>query len=119
CGIDVRIVQVTTKLGDNDWFARCDFHKARIGLAHFERETLSAIAGHGSGWSVGAESDPVAIGLTRKIILEAVPFLLWLIEPVHVPDPLEICGIQTSCLKSKSKRFVCRLLARNARRHLA
>src|SRR5207248_9267762 len=77
-------------------FARCNFREPQISVPHFERETLSAIAGNGSGWSVGAESDPVAIGFTRKIILEAVPFLLGLIEPVNVPDPLEIiCALDT------------------------
>ena len=52
-----------------------------------------AIGGHGSGWSVGAESDPVAVVLSWKIILEAIPLFLWLIEPAHVPDPLQIIGV--------------------------
>src|SRR4030095_14989201 len=85
-------MQITTKLGYNDRLARCDFHKTRIGLAHFKRQTFRAIRCHGCGWSVDTESDPVAIVFTRKITFETVPVGLRLIEPVDVPDPLQIIG---------------------------
>src|SRR6266496_5854117 len=84
------VMQITTELSDNDRLARCDFHNARIGLAHFKRQTLRAICSHRRRWSVGAERDPVAIVSTWKIILETIPIFLRLIEPVDVPNPLQI-----------------------------
>src|SRR4030095_2873936 len=85
-------MQITTELGDNDRLVRCDFSKARIGFAHFKRQILGTIRRHGRGWSVGTKSDPVALVFAWKIILETVPVRLRLIEPVDVPDPLQIIG---------------------------
>src|SRR3954469_7972362 len=41
-------------------------------------------------WSVGADRNPIAVFRSGKIILERIPFSLRLIEPVHVPDPLQV-----------------------------
>src|SRR6266567_3490237 len=34
CGIAMFVVQITTKLRDEDWFARCDFEQTRVCLTH-------------------------------------------------------------------------------------
>src|SRR5437773_1025008 len=86
------VVQNAAELGNDDRLTRCDFREARISLAHFKRQTLRAIGGQGCGWSIRAKSNPVAIALTWKVILETVPIFLRLIEPVDVPNPLQVIG---------------------------
>src|SRR5206468_6730988 len=90
CCVNVPVVQIATELGNNDRLARCDFHEARIGLAHFKGQTLRPIARRWRGRSIGTESNPVAIVSAWKIILETIPIFLRLIEPVDVPNPLQI-----------------------------
>src|SRR5438552_7930607 len=84
------IVQIAAKLGDDHRFVRRDFCETRISLAHFELEAFRAVTSCRRGRSVGTERDPIAIIFARKIILEPVPAFLRLIEPVDVPDPLQI-----------------------------
>src|SRR5438128_1941572 len=86
------VVQVATEFGDDDLFSGRNFRKARISLPHFKRETLGAVAHRWSSWSISAEPDPIAIIFAGKIVLEAVPRFLRLIEPIYVPDPLQIIG---------------------------
>src|SRR4030095_6814012 len=86
------VVQIATELGNDDRLARCEFHDAQIGLAYFECETFRAIERQGRRGSIGAKGDPVAIVFTWKIILETIPIFLRLIEPIHMPNPLQIIG---------------------------
>src|SRR4029453_12880763 len=83
-------MKITTKLGDNDRLAGRDFHQARIGLAHFKRQTLRAIRRHGREWPISTQRDPVTIIFSWKIILETIPVFLGLIEPVDMPNPSQV-----------------------------
>ena len=83
-------MQIAAEFRDNDWLPWRNSRKARISIAHFKRETLAAVAGHWRGWSISAECNPIAITLSGKIILEPVPFSLRLVEPIGMPDPLQI-----------------------------
>src|SRR6266699_2969609 len=83
-------MQIATELRDDDWLPWRNPCKAWIGILHLKRETLYSIAGSWGGWSIGAERDPIAILISGKIILELVPLFLRFLEPVHVPDPLQI-----------------------------
>src|ERR1700730_7108283 len=86
------VVQVAAELRDDDRFMRRESAQARISFLHFESKSLRAVAHHWRGRSIGAERDTIAIVFTGKIILERVPFLFRLIEPVDVPNPGEIIG---------------------------
>src|SRR5438876_3895276 len=84
------IVQIAAKLGDDHRFVRRDLCETWIGLTHFELEAYRAFTSCRRGRAVGAERDPIAIIFARKIIFEPVPAFFRLIEPVDVPDPLQI-----------------------------
>src|SRR6266566_3985593 len=84
------IMQIAAEFSDNDWFVRRDFDQAWVSVAHFESKTFSSIASCRRCRSIRAKRNPVAITLSRKIIFKPVPFLLRLIEPVHMPDPLQM-----------------------------
>src|SRR6266571_5566653 len=84
------IMQIAAEFSDNEWFVRRDFDQPGVSVAHFESKTFRSIASCRRCWSVSAERHPIAIIFSRKIILKPVPFSLRLIEPVHMPDPLQI-----------------------------
>src|SRR2546423_4436530 len=84
------VVQIATKLRDDNWLARYDFDQSRVCLMQLESETFRPVPGAWCRWTVNTKRDPIAIILAGKILFECVPFLLRLIEPVHVPDPLHV-----------------------------
>src|SRR6266567_4836336 len=84
------IMQIAAEFSDNDWFVRRDFDQPWVSVAHFESKTFRPVASCRRCWSVSAERHPIAIIFSRKIILKPVPFSLGLIEPVNMPDPLQI-----------------------------
>src|SRR6266487_1775402 len=85
-------MQIAAELRDNHWLARRKLGQTRVGFAQLEAQAFCSIARHRCNWPVGAERDPVAIAFAWEIIFETVPFSLRLIEPVHVPDPLQVVG---------------------------
>src|SRR6266404_2271712 len=84
------IMQVAAEFRDDDRLARRDFREARVGFAQLEAQAFCSVPRHRCNWPVGAQCDPIAIVFPGEIIFERVPFPLWLIEPVYVPDPLQI-----------------------------
>ena len=86
------VVQVATKLRNDNRLARCDFDQSRVCLTQLESETFCPVPGARGRWTVNTKRDPIAIILAGKIGFERIPFLLRLIEPVHVPDPLHVVG---------------------------
>ena len=83
-------MQIAPELRDDDRLARRDFREARVGFAQLEAQAFCSVPCHRRNWPVAAERDPIAIVFPGEIIFERVPFPLWLIEPVYVPDPLQI-----------------------------
>jgi len=59
-------------------------------LRHFEPEVFGAVASRWRGWAINAQAEPLTVIRAREIIFERVPSSFRLIEPVHVPDPLQI-----------------------------
>src|SRR5438477_8842248 len=86
------VVQVATKLRNDNRLARCDFGQSLVVLTQLESETFWPVPGARGRWTVNTKRDPIAIILAGKIGFERIPFLLRLIEPVHVPDPLQVVG---------------------------
>src|SRR5438270_11502916 len=86
------VVQVATKLRNDKRHARDDLDQSRVGLTQLESETFCPVPGARGRWTVNTKRDPIAIILAGKIGFERIPFLLRLIEPVHVPDPLHVVG---------------------------
>src|SRR5690242_8441029 len=86
------VVQIATKLRNDNRLAWCDFNQSRICLTQLKSETFRAVPGAWCRRTVNTKRDPIAIILAGKVIFEGVPFLLRLIEPIHVPDPLHVLG---------------------------
>src|SRR5438876_3337019 len=86
------VVQIATKLCNDNRLARYDFDQSWVCLTQLESETFRAVPGPRRRWTVNTKRDPIAVILARKIVFKRVPFLLRLIEPVHVPDPLQVVG---------------------------
>ena len=80
------------ELGDHDRLSGRYSRQARIRARHLEPETFRAVDVARGEWAVSTQRDPITIRISRIIILEPVPFRFGLIEPVHVPNPLQIIG---------------------------
>src|SRR5207244_11939217 len=63
-----------------------------ICFAQFKSKTLPTIFHSRRGRPVRAQRHPIAIIFAREIIFKRIPFLLRLIQPVHMPDPVQIVG---------------------------
>ena len=46
----------------------------------------------GRKWTIRAQRHPIAVCFSRVIIFESIPFRFRLVEPVDVPDPMQIVG---------------------------
>ena len=83
-------MSITAKLRDHDRLSRRDLHQTRVRRPHLEPKTFSAVDGARRQRAVGTERHPIAVIFPRIIILEPVPFRFRFVEPVHVPDPLQV-----------------------------
>src|SRR5437762_12710189 len=67
CGIAMFVVQITTKLRDEDWFARCDFEQTRVCLTHLKGEIFRATFHSRCSRTISTQRHPIAIFFARKI----------------------------------------------------
>src|SRR5207248_11044024 len=69
CGIAVFVVQIATKLRDDNWFARYDFEQTRVCFTHLKCEIFRAIFHSWRSRTVSAQRHPIELLFTWKVTL--------------------------------------------------